>query len=174
MMARYNENVSDFNFQVNDLVMYYIPIRRKGEPDKLQAKCKGPYRVVELSCETLALITLLEGQGKVEKVSVRRLRKITTPTNDTERDFGVLEKGVNMKKENVIQPKKRGRPAVCRRKKMKRSPVFEIPIPREERVAEPNSEIRRSSTIAQQQKRTDARVFCIAADCSCPRCYFLQ
>jgi hypothetical protein len=49
MIARYNENVSDFNFQVNDLVMYYIPIRRKGEPDKLQAKGKGPYRVVELS-----------------------------------------------------------------------------------------------------------------------------
>jgi hypothetical protein len=57
---------------------------------------------------------------------------------------------------------------------MKRSPVFEIPIPREEMVAEPNTEIRRSSRIAQQDKRTDARVFCIAADCSCPRCYFLQ
>jgi hypothetical protein len=83
MMARYSEIVSDFTFQVNDLVMYYNPIRRKGEPDKLQAKCKGPYRVVELSGEASALITLLEGQGNVEKVSVRRLRKITTPTYDT-------------------------------------------------------------------------------------------
>jgi hypothetical protein len=79
-----------------------------------------------------------------------------------------------MKLENVIQPKKRGRPAVGQRKKMKRSTVFEIPIPREEMVAEPNTEIRRSSRIAQRQRRTDARVFCIAADCSCPRCYFLQ
>jgi hypothetical protein len=84
--------------------------------------------VVELSGETSALITLLEGQGKVEKVSVRGLRKITTPTNDTERDFGGLEKGVHVKNERI----------------------------------------------AQQHRRTDVRVFCIAADCSCPRCYFLQ
>jgi hypothetical protein len=76
-----------------------------------------------------------------------------------------------MKPENVIQPKKRGRPAVGQRKKMKRSPVFEIPIPREEIVAKPNNEIRRSSRI-DQHKRTDARVFCIAADCSFPRRYF--
>jgi hypothetical protein len=34
------------DFEVGDIVVYDIPIRRKGQPDKLQAKAKGPYKIV--------------------------------------------------------------------------------------------------------------------------------
>jgi len=46
----FNDSINDSDFHIGDLVVYGIPTRKVGEPDKLQPKRKGPYvRIAKFS-----------------------------------------------------------------------------------------------------------------------------
>jgi hypothetical protein len=75
--ADFDKNVmTDQQFRVGDVVMYEKEIRHVGEPDKLQPKRLGPYKVIAKLSENSYLIRFLDNPAKVpEKVSVRKLIK---------------------------------------------------------------------------------------------------
>ena len=62
---------------------YFRSTRRPGEPDKLQAKAVGPYKVVGKPSDTSVLIQTSESEvnklPKTDKISVRRVIKYPTP-----------------------------------------------------------------------------------------------
>jgi len=74
MSHRFNRNRSTHDFKVGDLVLYRIPTRKKGQPDKLQPKARGPYLVTEVLSDSSCVICLVDDPKSVQqKVSVRLL-----------------------------------------------------------------------------------------------------
>jgi len=74
MSHRFDLDRRTHSFRVGDLVLYRIPTRKKGQPDKLQPKAKGPYIVTELLSDNSCSISLLDDpKGVPQKVSVRLL-----------------------------------------------------------------------------------------------------
>jgi hypothetical protein len=60
--------------KVGDLVLYEVPTRKKGQPDKFQPKCKGPYKIVsKISGYSYLIEDLDPNKPKREIVGVRRL-----------------------------------------------------------------------------------------------------
>ena len=60
--------------RIGDIVLYEVPTRRKGEPDKLQPRTRGPYRVIgKLGEHTFVIENFDIHKPKREIVGVRRL-----------------------------------------------------------------------------------------------------
>jgi hypothetical protein len=74
MKVRFDQGRKEASFQVGDLVLYEVPTRKKGEPDKLQKKTQGPYTIVtKLSDHLFILEKTKNGKISRERASVRRL-----------------------------------------------------------------------------------------------------
>jgi len=72
---RFDEGRKAVNFEVGDTVLYYVPIRKKGEPDKLQPKAKGPFKIVQKLGDLSYLIeTIGLANPKRDRVGARHLR----------------------------------------------------------------------------------------------------
>ncbi len=70
----FDKGRSHISHRVGDLVLYEIPTRRKGQPDKFQPKCKGPYKIIgKLSDHSYIIEDLDPSKPKREIVGVRRL-----------------------------------------------------------------------------------------------------
>jgi ribosomal protein L21E len=75
MKKRFDVGRQQMEYRPGDIVLYDIPTRKKGEPDKLQPKSKGLFRVIsKLSDTSYVIESLSSNKNKVEKVSLRRLR----------------------------------------------------------------------------------------------------
>jgi transposase InsO family protein len=70
---RFNVTVDTSSFRIGDIVMYEIPIRKKGEPDKLQPKRKGPYQIISKLSDQSFIIQAVDRTTQPEKVSARKL-----------------------------------------------------------------------------------------------------
>ena len=81
-------------YQIGDLVLYEIPTRRKGEPDKFQPKCKGPYKIVNCVGKNTYVIEDTSDKPKREIVGGRRLIKfvqdIESEEESSQSDSGQL------------------------------------------------------------------------------------
>jgi hypothetical protein len=140
------------------------------------AYTSGPYRFISFPSGTSAKISLLNGTGGEDKISIRMLHRICTPLKESELEFGALASGVvdedvdedvdsNDLVEETGTKRKRKKAKHQRRKavskKREKLPVVELTMQSRENVTDDQIIPRRSDRLAKQNKRVDAKIFCI-------------
>jgi hypothetical protein len=73
---RFDAGINAESLRTGDLVMYEVPTRKKGEPDKLQKKRKGPYLILSKLSDQSYMIQPVDRKTLPEKGSVRRLVRL--------------------------------------------------------------------------------------------------
>ncbi len=85
----FDKGRKQISHKVGDLVLYEVPTRKKGQPDKFQPKCKGPYKIVSKISEHSYLIEDLDpNKSKREIVGVRKLIPYITSVAPENLDSG--------------------------------------------------------------------------------------